>query len=317
MRQPMGMYLLWVIFWGAGVVMKRLLGLLLVGCVVLPVPALAFDWSPDTTRYLSDPSFIPKRGQIESHSIYSYSNSSDKWINASGVNTENSSSSTNAFQEDILYGVTNRLTVGLSGDYNASHGKLTLSKGGETDSSSFGFGNPGISSIFRLVPQGKSPVSVDTQISYIPNIKKNTYQTEGGNIAVSREMVSLTLRGNVGLNHSDSYNGSENQDATWEYSVGMEGQLRFTKSWALNSGISVSKATSRMTVSNGNQTNHSYDMNVDPYVAVQYGIVPNKVVLGLRYAHNFSGDEHMSGYYNGTWTDRSSDTVALHLRMLF
>jgi hypothetical protein len=130
-------------------------------------------------------------------------------------------------------------------------------------------------------------------------------------------MVSLTLLAEVGANHSDSYNGSDTMDDVWEYYYEMASQLRFAKRWALNSGITFSKTTSQTAVSNGNTTNYSYDMNVDPYVAIQYGLVPNKVVLGLQYAHGFTGDEHLSGYYNGTWTDRSGDTVALHLRALF
>lgn len=297
--------------------MKRLFGLLLAGCVAMPVPVLAFNWSPDTTRYLSDPSFIPKKKQLESQSVYSYSRETTDGINTSGVKSAEGSGTTNAVAEELRYGVTDRLTVGLSGSWSATNGKYKYSNGYEETVQSYGLTNPEASLSYRLIEQGKNPVSVDSRIFYTRNFRRDTFQREGGSFAVSREMVSLTLRGEAGLTHNDSYNGDAVIDANWLYFGRVESQLRFSKRWALNSGITFSQATSQSYQTNDHVTDYSYGVNIEPHVGVEYHLKENRAVLGLNYAHGFIGDESQSGYNNGTWANRSMDTVSLHLRMLF
>ena len=59
--------------------MKFRLGALALCAALCPIASWAFDLSPDTTRHLSDPSFLPNKGQLESVTSYSYGNTNEDW----------------------------------------------------------------------------------------------------------------------------------------------------------------------------------------------------------------------------------------------
>jgi hypothetical protein len=305
--------------------MKRLICLTAVICGVFPVTGWAFDWTPDTTRYLSDPSFLPMKGQIESFSSLSYNNINEYWRDLSGNKTEHYFSKGDTYTQYFYYGITDRLRISGSADLTERKNKFTFyGNRPEIENSTHNYSNPTFDLTYRAIEQTASPVSVDAAIFYTPPATANNSQSVGGSLFINKETKSLTIQGNTGIRFNDSYkftnitNGeSISSGFNWAYFVGITSQLRLSQRWAVNSGATMNMATSQSSVNSGAGFSDRYDSSLTPYIALEYHVIPNKAVIGLEYSHGFIGDDTRSGAFNGTWTNQSSDAYSLHLNLLF
>lgn len=292
-----------------------------------PVAGHALDWTADTTRYLSDPSFLPYKGQIESLSEYEYFNLNETWKNQSGASTEHAFNYGHSFSQSFFYGITDRLRLSAAADYAADWTKYSY-YGAQSSFITYneGFSNPSLGLTYRAIDQRRSPISLDGTLQYTPAVQSYSAQSAFAEFAVSRETKSATIRGFADATYRGSYStldafngGTRDVSSSWSYGLGLDSQLRLSRRWAVNSGLAVSTNTGETNTNAAANVDYldKHDPSVEAYLAAFFDIVPNKAVVGLRYEHDFLGDDHRSGTTNGTWTDQARDSYAVNLRLLF
>jgi hypothetical protein len=151
--------------------------LALIGLAAFPAPAQAVDLTPDTTRYLSDPSFLPAEGQIYSETTYSHADRSEDFKFADGFRSEHHSSGTDRYSQTFGYGVTDRLSLSASGSYSDAQDHYSFADGGSSSPRRSDFDNPSFAITYRAIEQTDSPVSVDVKGSYSPAAVGQTSQS--------------------------------------------------------------------------------------------------------------------------------------------
>ena len=282
-----------------------------------PAAAWAFDWTPDTTRYLSDPSFMPDAGQLYSMTSLSNSTVNEDWRYISGAKTQHYLGLGDSASQDFAYGITDRLMVSGAAEYTVTRNKDTYLNFQPDESTTHNVSNPTFAVDYRMIDQRSAPVNVDGKVLYVPSIVSNGVQSGGGEVFVSREWRSLTLQGFAATHYYNPTNGKTTN--YWDYYAGLEDQLRLAPRWAVNSGLQIVKRSGFEfdNQSTGIAYTSRQDSSVLPYIALQYHLYPNRIVVGVQYEHEFVGDDHYNGSYHGTWTNNSDNIIALHLRMLF
>jgi hypothetical protein len=297
----------------------------------------ALDWSPDPTWSFSDIASLLPEGRIESGSAFAYQSFGGDWHGGVGAN-EHYSAASSVYTQELSYGITDRLEVGISGDYSRMRTQYTFTEGQPGfQSSSHRFGNPVIGATYRIIDQKAGPVSIDGTVEYSPSLWSNDSEAgfEFGEIAVSRRMKSITVQGFADAEYIDDnmYNDffsttTIHSSPYWAYRLGAQSQMRFLSSWAVNSGFAATFIPYRSygVRYNPTGTQAAYtdlpDPSVETYVALQYTIVPDRAVLGIQYQHNFVGDDHLSGYsgigaVSGTWTNQAENVFSVSARLLF
>ena len=298
-------------------------GLLTASFTSLPAAAWTLNVTPDTTQYMSDPSFIPSAGQIYSETSYARTHGDYEFSSTLGFSGSGSVHN-NQFTQQIWVGVTNELSVRGTDTYQSNN--LTKQ-----------FENPTFSILYRVIAQTRYPMSVDIEANYTPPAATSS-QSGGSTIYVSREMKSFTVQGEFGATYNDP--GSDFSHF-WGYFAGLRSQWRFTDYWALNSGVVYSGRTGNsLSITDSNASSQSsstrstsYDGTVAPYVALAYEIWPTHANIAVEYQHSFIGDSHTNGAsyftqtnplvannnasYSSSDFNQSQDLFAIHLRLLF
>ena len=123
-------------------------------CIPLQAHAQALDLTPDTSRILSDPNYLPLAGQIEGSTAYSHG-----WINGSGVNAAGDQISSfhinsNVIGQTLAYGITDDLSVNGSVQYvPRTFREVDGADGRVTSSDSSGFSDPTFGATWRALDQ--------------------------------------------------------------------------------------------------------------------------------------------------------------------
>jgi len=304
--------------------------------------ALALDFSPDTTRYLSDPSFLPKHGQLEGTTTYQYDDFSDDVNNASGAKFVSQTQKTSSINQDLAFGLSDRLAIRGSIGYAASRLSDDYTTGQTYKFDSNGGSDPWLAVSYRLIEQKASPVSIDAFIEYSPDLfdAKSGTTGQSGTVArggqageavlhVNREMKSLTLQLEAGVQQNDSrkiLNLSDGTDtkvgALTAYLIGLRTQTRLNNAFAVNLGTvyringssSVSNAANHMsyTSDNGN--------SLVSYVGLNYSIIPQKFSVEAEYQYTATGKTSVDNAVNysvGSWSNPSANSAVLSLHYLF
>ena len=301
-------------------------GLLVGVAIVWPLSASAIDLTPDTTRYLADPSFLPLQGQLYSETTYSHATRDSDWKPVGGIVNEHYSADTNNYVQEVSYGITDQLSVSGSGSYSAetSHTTFPFFPAQYTIVAKQ-FDNPAFALTYRAIQQTESSVSIDLQASFAPPIVANVPGSGSIAMFVSRELRSLTIQGEIGASYAGSYKtGYTVSGATTSitgqagYFLAARSQLRLTPQWAINGGVVYSKYLhdTVSSVAFGSYVD-TPGSSVTPYIALAYQIVPNKVDVAVEYDHGFIGNDNHSGSSNGNWINQSRNLYAAHLRLLF
>jgi len=309
-------------------------GLMLGIALTCPISAWAFDVTSDTTPYISDPSFLPRQGEFYSETTYGYSTREQNWQPNGGAINEHYSADSNSYRQQIEYGITDRFSVGGYGSYadTTQQYVYTFRPTSEIDTNQFN--NPTFNATYRAIDQIQSPVSVYVEALFTPGIVANAPRSGGVDLYLNREIriptsqgqIGLTIQGEIGTSYDDAYTNTDpltgvSRDYTdeWGWFVAARNQVRFTPRWAVNSGIVYSKdlGNSIGLAGIGDSYVVAPSATVAPYVAVVFGIVPNRVNLAFEYDHEFIGDSARSGAVNGTWTDRSQSIYEVDLFLRF
>src|SRR4051794_18093800 len=116
---------------------------LLLCCFVAAAPAcaLAQDSTPTADRIISDPTYLPLKGQVYGETGYGYAETDGSLFDGAGANTATTSNNLNDLTQRLAYGITDALSVRASIGYGwgSDHRATAL---GTTDADRDGFENP-------------------------------------------------------------------------------------------------------------------------------------------------------------------------------
>jgi len=303
--------------------------------LLLPTLAHAFDWSEDKTRYLSDPSYLPAKGELDGESSLYYKSSGYDISYSDGSPPTSQRTKSYRGSQSFTYGLTRRIAIGVTESYQ--HADRTVdSSNGQSKLVFSGLEDPTIHLRGRLIPQSFSPVYVDPYAAYSPDLladkaaNKSTNGTvaQGGQIFTmglyaGREMKSLTTE----LGFLSQYEGSRSVDysngntgtisSRWTLSLNWNNQIRWTDSIFTNAGLSYSHTegadyTTPNSLPFSMASYPSYSLHVSPGVV----LVPNRLTLTteLKYSKDGSITKTSSDASTSQLKSNGEYYFGLHLR---
>ena len=287
---------------------------LLIGTALsaLPMAAAAqtFDFTPDTTRILSDPAFLPLTGQIYGVTDYTYTDVHGTSRDFTGALQSMSREWSDQIRQTLAYGITDDLSVGANIAYDPfDEHKRELVGGGSVIQKDSGFADPTFNITWRAFDQAVQPVNLDLFGSYSPDwiTAKTATSTDDGTIArggqagsvgvaLSHVTRSFTIYGSFAADLSGRTKvENPTNDAVTEtgsrtdYTLALDTQTRFTDRLSLNAGLahvwnaSATVFNSASDVTHLNQPENGNNLRV----ALNYHLVPNTVVASLTYGRDF------------------------------
>lgn len=287
------------------------------GIVLVSAQARALDFTPDASRVLADPAYMPERGQIYGSTIYAYGKRSGDVIYPY-QNTQDSSFTvrSNTLTQSLDYGVIDTLSVQVNVAYERDSNQYDFTNGTIVNVDARGFKNPSFGVKLRVLEQDDDGVNWDWIGTYIPSVipaKEPTRTRDGtvahggpqGNLgtAVSFKTKSFTAY----VIAEASYLGksedqiTEYQTNTYEPSVeyffGLNTQTRVNEVFAINLGVSETiRNSTHVSAWNGYNT-ATFDFmpgNVTRVnAAMVWRIVPETLAGIVSYDH----DIHESSRY--------------------
>jgi hypothetical protein len=308
--------------------------------VASPCLAQAQEMVPSPERILSDPTFLPLKGQLYGESGYDYGSVTGTSDSAAGTAFQRGWS--NTWRQTLAYGVTDRISLNVDMDYATDHSRDTAADGTVSGAGRGGFDNPRFGAAWRLVDQTDHPFTLDLKGWYAPDLfpAKTPVGTSDGTVAsgdaqadiglaLGHETRAFTIQASVsgrwlgGADERDVASGdTRHTTAAWIPTLGLATQTRITPRLSVNVGGDFNFAASP-TVSN-EQTGLFYQARRgdtgDLAVAVNYHLIPNKVVGSLGYKHGFFGrgdNVFPADPARDAEIDRSSNTFGGTLRYVF
>jgi len=282
-------------------------------------------FDPISTRILSDPLFLPLKGQIYGQTDYLFSDERfNGFAPASGVKNYNEKDFVHTLSQVVEYGITDDFIVQVTESYTWEHyeymqGSFSSARSVKDTS------NPEFAAKYRILDQSVYPVDVDLGMSYMPNFDINGgYVASGLNMtsftgSLGREMKAFTVQ----LKGSAQYYGVEKDTSLnerfgpyWFYTLGVETQTRLTDRFSVNLGFDYWFPDG--------QKNHLTDVVEEQawgsmmYIgtAFNYQIIPHKLVGSIGYSYmpfgsvkykysNSNGyNENISGFYGNNVSAR-------------
>lgn len=322
------------------------LSLLGLAFLLLPMGTFAFDLSPDSTRYLADPSYLPLGGQFFGSTEFIDGNTTSNTQDNLGNPKYSSTAGTNTYQQALELGITGDFEFRVVGNYQSVTSTNTYPSGAVTTTQSNGFDNPSFAAVWRFLDEKDHPFNWDLMGSYVPNLIKNeaasVSQTgtvaRGGDTttfgtALSYEAKSFTayLEGTAEyLGNRSILNQANNvttsTDASWEYILDLSTQTRFSDQWSLNAGLSETfedNADASFTNTKGNLISFVEDPGDVTALtgALNYQPMPGRICASFIYTHDFlgnNGDTYTTQTTsNQTSTSRGDDIFSGELRYVF
>ena len=275
----------------------------LLSALLCAASARAEDLTPDTTRYLSDPSFLTLRGQFISVTSYEYSRRTSDLQNPYGLHTEHLVVDRNAITESLGYGISNRFEAGILLTYSEASQHLTYPVAPGQDLDVNEFDNPTLFAIYRAFVVPADGFSVDVEGTFTPALFSN--QGGAGSVAlyVNQEYRSLTVQGEIGGGYNASYstihtlNGlAANVGDQTDYLVALRSQFRLTARWSTTVGIVYERDNSYTVYHppSGAQVGYGAQGSIDPYAVLGYDIVPNRINLAVEYDYYSYNNQTLS-----------------------
>ncbi|MEO8926664.1 MAG: hypothetical protein ABI306_05820 [Caulobacteraceae bacterium] len=320
---------------------RPILCLALAVAASVPLIAHAQDLTPIADRILSDPTYLPLKGQIFGDSTYDYQRIDGSVFDDTGAQTASTRNTLNTLRQSFAYGVTDALSLNVSIGYGFSGHSRVVTADGATTINQSGWEDPTLGATYRLLDQRNHPVSLDVIGSYSPDAFQNRTATatqdatiaRGGpaadfGLALGRETRMFTIRGEV----SARYLGSSDLENTvsgdhtvtsshWAPSLGVQTQTRLTSRLSANVGAGYTfngSPTVTDRASGLERTLHLGDTQ-DVNVSLNYHFIPNRLVGSVNYRHTFYGGSN-EAFANPTLDfsrQRDGDNVGAELRYVF
>lgn len=279
-----------------------------VACL-LPLHAQAQSAPQTATRVVSDPLFLPLKGQVFGATAFTVDKPKGDNFKA-GVQTGSFTATDTLFSQTLAIGVTDRLSLRLVQGYGINKRDSTSAATGDvTTGNSRGFNDATFSATLRIVDEPQSPLIADVTASYSPDFiaakaggnsgSDGTIgrggQTAGVSLAVGRVTDTFTIAATAGSTYVGEQttevlsNGTSTQALShWNYSVGLTTQARFNNRASIDAGVAFATAQD-YDVSNVDKSNtrtYSPPNTRTLNLALNYHFVPNRVVGVFTYAYN-------------------------------
>ncbi len=306
---------------------------------LLPLASWAQDLTPDASRIVSDPNYLPLEGQLWGYTNYFHDWSNGTTYNSSGNKISSFNSNTDDFNQFIGYGITDDLTIDASIAYEPNADRdIQFANGTSAGRSSSGFSDPTFGVTYRVLDQAVSPVTFDVFGSYMPDwitSKTATTTTDGsiasggqaGNLgaALAEETRFFTIRGAfaadfLGRRHidDDATGGTFDQSGHTNYLLSLATQTRLTDQFSVNAGVThtfTSSYSYTNTLNNVTSTLRPGDNTVLD-LALNYQFIPNTVVGSVIYRHGITGDrstDYLNPVADTTQSDQYRNLIGVQL----
>jgi len=297
---------------------------LFISVSMISLQANAWDFTPDSTRILSDPAFFPTQGQVYGTTGYSYSGVTGDITSNNGVR-DHYRNDTNNVNQRLEYGITNDIMVGVTDSYDWRKDKDSYSNGNTFDYNLRGFTDPSFEVDWRARDQKDSTANLDFFAFYSPDAfdARQATTTRDGRIAfggqtaslgssVSYETKDFTAYGSGEVTYLGSHNydtsfltssSTTDDDARWQYSLSVDTQTRLCKEFSVNLGATETFNTKLDGHNAVNQSVFSYNAaNVtDLAASFNYTVIPNKLVAAITYNYDIYGSNNLVS--NGQFID--------------
>lgn len=311
-------------------------------CLPVAVQAQGLDLTPDTTRYLSDPNFLPYAGQIYGTTSYAHT-----WTNGTTKDyLGNQTSSFHVNSDDITqflsYGITDDLEVNGEITYvPGTQRQINLANGVQESLNSSGFSDPSFGATWRLLDEGPYPVDFDLFGSFSPdwiNAKAPSPMDDGtvargGNAgtlgaALGYETEQVSLRGAFNANffgdsntlNLDTGDTGHTQGYT-NYVLALTSQIRLDPLFSVNAGVDHTFASNQNVSNIDTGIGHVLEPGDTTalHVALNYNLVPDKAVISVNYTHAFLDNNRTlwaNPLLNSTTNNRYGNVAGVQLSYL-
>jgi hypothetical protein len=280
---------------------------------LLPLASGAQDLTPDASRILSDPNYLPVQGQIWGYTNYFHTWSNGSNLNSLGNQTSEFHIDTNELNQFLGYGITDDLMIDASMAYEPGASRnIRFANGSTSTLNSSGLSDPTFGVTYRLLDQLVSPVTFDLFGSYMPDwiSSKIATTTSGGSLAnggqegeigaaLAEETRFLTVRGDFAVDFlgrrdiDDVATGDTfERGGHTNYTLSLTTQTRLSGQFSVNAGVRhtfQSSSSYTDSLKNLTSTLHPGDNTVLD-LALNYQFIPDTVVGSVIYRHGLTGD---------------------------
>jgi hypothetical protein len=307
--------------------------------VCLPLAAFGQDMTPDTTRYLSDPNYLPYTGQIYGTSAYTHTWTNGDTFDDTGAQTSSFHVNTDTLSQFLSYGITDDLEVNAAIHYEPdSQRQVNFANGSQSTLNSSGFSDPSFGAVWRALDQGPYPVNFDLFGSYTPNMidSKQASANDDGTIArggqwgelgaaLGYETRQFSIRGEFNANIYGDSNSVDLLDndtlhtlGYTDYVLGLTTQTRLNPLFSVNAGIDHVFASNENALNTTTAISHMLQPGdtTTLHASLNYNLVPNQFVVSATYAHNFLGNSeaiYAVPTSDTSTRNRGSDVLGLEL----
>jgi hypothetical protein len=277
-----------------------------------PLPVMALDMTPDASRVVSDPSYLPNSGQFFGSTQYNNGQTDWNTDDSQGVPKSSANAVNNTINQLVEFGFTDTLTLRASGSYLWIDTDTTAATGVETETQSNGFSDVAFEGLCRVLDQKNHPFSWDLFGIYTPNLinAESASSVENGTVArggasagfgsaLSYKTKDFTIYGSgtatclderTVLNPGNQITTSF--DTSWQKVFTLSTQTRLMDKWSLNANVSrtFSDNQNASFVGTGGKLITFVDAPGGQTAftgALNYQAVPNRFVVSLIYIHNF------------------------------
>jgi hypothetical protein len=283
--------------------------------LAISTSAFALDDTPDNTRIISDPLYLPMQGQVYGSTAYNWGSASQDVFDATGTHTAFDQITTNTLTQQFWYGLADDVTLRLDWGYDWRSASRHLDPTGGIFRSSSGWTDPDFGITWRAIDQGSSgPFDLDLRAGYSPDAfpaKIATTEDEGTiarggqaanfGLTLGHETRAFTVAATFDANWLDTSKainettgGFTATDSRWNYRLGLASQIRFDPVTSVNLGAGHTFSNAALVFNSDSGLDHFSRGGdfTDLNVALNYHFVPNTLVGSLGYQHNFYDDTH-------------------------
>ncbi len=312
------------------------------GLALLPWQASAADFTPDASRVLSDPSFLPLQGQTYGATAYTYGNTTGDVNNYLGVLNRTFDTTSNTLSQALSYGITNDLSLGISESYAQNYTANNYTSGTTTSTKSTGFSDPIVGMTWRMLDQEQHSVNWDLIGNYSPNVIRATgaSPTQDGSMARGGSMTNLGMAishktkdftiyvdafaQETGNRSIINANGSTTSYQPGRlYSFALQTQTRLSRNNAINLGLT--RAFNQNVNAVNDTTLAAFTSMPANVTTINLGLVHhfiyNKVVGVLSYSHSIYSTSSVnyatSPTSNTATINESADVFGVRLQYVF
>ncbi|HTC21630.1 MAG TPA: hypothetical protein VK859_12325 [bacterium] len=313
---------------------------------LLPIGAMALDFTPDASRVVSDPTYLPLGAQVFGSTEYSYGETNLITNNHLGALQGSTNTATTSINQVLEYGITGDLVLRFNGFFQLVGATNLSPSGASTLTTSDGLSNPTFAAIWRFLDEKDHPFNWDLTGSYTPSLinaesasqDQNGTVVRGGTTSLVGTALSFKTRGfTVYGEFTAAYFGIRNilnpttgnptnYESSWQYGLDLTTQTRFTDQLSLNAGVSQTfndPASASFVNGSGKLidfTNLPGDL-ITLVTALNYQVVPGRFVASLVYSHVFygNGGNNFPSFPNSdtTTTDKNEDLYGAEVRYVF